>query len=149
MHPTLLMINRIACEATDDGIGSDDLYAVIGGQSIALGSFSAGDRIDLGIEVSIPAGASRMTVMERDFPDPDDALATIDLSQDMDVERVVGILQGDARYDIWFRVISGGDGIEGGGRCPDSCPTCGDPCLKDANHGGTVHWCGRHEWGAN
>lgn len=149
MHPSFLMINRVVCNATEDTIGSDDLNAVIDGQSIPLGSFNAGDEVDLSIEMPIPEGVSTLKIVETDFPDPDDVLATIDLAQDMDVERVVGILEGDARYDIWFRVISGGDDVDRNGRCMETCPTCGGACLKDANHGGTVHWCGRHEWGAN
>ncbi|MGS1079941.1 hypothetical protein [Pseudoxanthomonas beigongshangi] len=149
MLPSFITFTRIVCHATDDITGADDLYAVIAGQSISLGRFSAGDDVSPYIEATIPEGVTRMTLMESDFPDSDDVLATVDLEHDMDVDRVIGILEGSARYDIWFRVLSGGDDVDRSNRCGSACPTCGGGCLKDQNHGGTAHWCGRHEWGAN
>jgi len=38
--------------------------------------------------------------------DPDDVLISIDLTQDMDVDRIVGIMTGSARYNVSFKVTS-------------------------------------------
>ncbi|AFE07403.1 hypothetical protein COCOR_07220 [Corallococcus coralloides DSM 2259] len=148
MHPAYLFITKVVCNATDDTFGADDLYGILGNDTFPIGQFKAGDQKDLTVERPIPPGVNGLTIAESDFPGQNDVLDTIDLLQNMDVERVIGILVGDARYDITFRVISAADDATEE-RCPETCPTCGDGCRKQNPHGGTVHWCGRHEWGAN
>lgn len=138
-----LRITKVSCIATEDTVGTDDLYVIIGPDSYSLGTYSAGSiRTDI-LDQVVPAGVTEATFAEKDFPDPDDVLGAIDLTQEMDVDRVLGIMEGSARYDISFLVVS-----EPGDRCSSICPTCGGQCRR-AGHDGTVHWCGQHEWGAN
>jgi hypothetical protein len=144
MRPSYLQITKITCLATEDDFGSDDLYGILGADAFSLGSYSANEiRTDVAEQV-IPPGTTELTIAESDFPDPDDMLAQVDLTHDMDVDRTHGVMTGNARYTIEFRVVS-----EAQDKCPQTCPICGGPCLRDSSHGGTVHWCGRHEWGAN
>jgi hypothetical protein len=148
MHPAYLDITKITCVTTEDTIGSDDLYGILGAVKFSLGSYNAGDVRTAFDEVVIGSGVTELTIAESDLVDPDDMLGTIDLTQDMDVDRIFGILSGSARYDIEFKVISADDDVTADA-CPSTCPTCGGACLKRSSHGGTVHWCGKHEWGAN
>ena len=147
MRPAYLHITRVTCLATEDEFGRDDLYGILGDETFSLGSYAADEQHAEFPERAIPVGVTEFTIAESDFPDPDDALGTIDLTQDMDVDRVFGIMTGNARYDVEFKVVS--EAEEASPRCGSGCPTCGNGCIKDANHGGTAHWCGQHEWGAN
>lgn len=147
MRPAYLYITKVSCLATEDELGRDDLYGILGDETFSLGSYAADEQNTNVAERAIPQGVTDLTIAESDFPDPDDMLGTIDLTQDMDVDRVFGILTGSARYDIEFKVIS--EPEEASPRCGTSCPTCGNGCIKDPTHAGTVHWCGQHEWGAN
>ena len=148
MRPAYLYVTKISCLATEDEFGNDDLYGVLGNDTFSLGSYAANDvRTDFAERVIAP-GVTQWVIAESDLVDPDDTLATIDLTQDMDVDRTHGIMTGSARYTIEFKVIGEADDTVSD-KCPESCPTCGDPCLHASSHPGRVHWCGRHEWGAN
>lgn len=107
-QPSLLKLGVVTCHATDDFIGPDDLVGVVGTGRFPIGQFEAGTSFDVGIEMPIAPGVTELTILEADVIE-DDVLATIDLTQDMDVDRVFGILTGDARYDVNFVVISGPD----------------------------------------
>jgi hypothetical protein len=104
-RPSLLRIGLVTCIATDDFTGTDDLAGFLGGERLFIGRFAAGSSFDVGVEVLIAPGVTELTIMEEDLTG-NTTLITIDLSQDMDVERIVGVLTGDARYDISFIVIS-------------------------------------------
>jgi hypothetical protein len=104
-QPSLLRIGVVTCIATDDFTGSDDLFGVIGEDRFFIGQFEAGSSLDVGVEASIAPGVTELTIIEEDLTG-DDTLIAIDLTQDMNVERTVGVLTGDARYDISFTVIS-------------------------------------------
>ena len=147
MRPAYLYITKVTCLATDDEFGHDDLYGILGTETFSLGSYAADDQKTDFSAQAIPIGVTEFSIAESDFPDPDDLLGTIDLTQDMDVDRVFGIMTGSARYDIEFKVVS--ESEDTSARCGSGCPTCGNGCIKDPNHGGTMHWCGQHEWGAN
>lgn len=148
MRPAYLYTSKITCLATEDAIGSDDLYGVLGDQTFSLGSYNVND-IQTGVtEQVIPVGVSELAICESDFPDPDDTLTIIDLTQDMDVDRTHGILTGAGRYTIEFIVISEPEEVIDS-PCSASCPTCGYSCQRPASHAGTVHWCGQHTWGWN
>ncbi|MBR0820238.1 hypothetical protein [Bradyrhizobium liaoningense] len=104
-RPSLVRIGVVTCIATDDFTGSDTLVAQLGGDRVFIGDFVAEDSRDVGVEASIAPGITELTILEED-PTGDDELITIDLTRDMDVDRTVGVLVGDARYDISFKVIS-------------------------------------------
>lgn len=138
-----LRITKVSCLATEDDVGNDDLYITIGPASYPLGQYGAGtERTDV-LERPVPADITQATFFECDPLDPDDELGSIDLTSEMDVEHVFATLIGNARYVINFVLVS-----QEGDRCTSACPTCGGQCRK-GRHGGTVHWCGQHEWGAN
>nr|WP_180204882.1 hypothetical protein [Pseudomonas sp. SbOxS1]NYU04882.1 hypothetical protein [Pseudomonas sp. SbOxS1] len=147
MHPAFLVINKIVCIQTEDLIESDDLYGVLGDSLLSLGQFNDNqERVDYP-EIIIPDGVLELTLAEHDVADSDDVLGVIDLTQDMDMDREFGILEGRARYNVYF-FVAGEPDEQLVDRCPEACPTCGGACLRK-NHDGQVHWCGRHEWGAN
>jgi tetrahydromethanopterin S-methyltransferase subunit F len=104
-RPSLIRIGVVTCIATDDLTGSDTLVAQIGGDRVFIGDFVAGDSRDVGVEASIAPGVTKLTILVEDLTGNDE-LITIDLTQDMDVDRTVGVRVGDARYDISFKVIS-------------------------------------------
>jgi len=146
-HPSYLTITKVECIATEDTFGADDLYGVLGSVTFALGSYSAGDvRTDF-VDVVIPAGVAELAIYESDFPDSDDLLGSIDLTQDMDSDRIFGILTDGARYTIEFTVTSEADDAVGP-LCGETCPTCGKQCIY-RHSPGTRHSCGQHEWGWN
>jgi hypothetical protein len=107
-RPSFLKIGRITCIATDDFTGTDDLAGFLGSDRFFIGKFAAGDSIDVGVEASIAPGLSELTIVEEDLTG-NNSLITIDLTQNMGVQRTVGVLTGDARYDISLVVISGPD----------------------------------------
>lgn len=106
-QPAFLTIKTVACLKTEDSIGEDDLFGVIGIDRFVIGHFQDDTTQDVGINRAIPSGAVELTIVETDIVGPDDVLITIDLTQDMDVERIVGVLTGRARYNLTFQVTSG------------------------------------------
>jgi hypothetical protein len=104
-HPSTILITSIQCLKTDDFTGADELTAVIGADSFSLGTFSEGTDTPLGLNRMIAPGATELVIIEKDLTG-DDELARIDLTVDMDVERVFGVLGDRARYDIVFTVTS-------------------------------------------
>jgi hypothetical protein len=104
-RPAFLRIGKISCFATDDLVGFDTLVGRLGDEIFTIGEFSAGTNVDVGIEVPVPVGVTELTILESDilFHSP---LATVDLTTDMDVDRIIGILRDGARYDIGFQVVS-------------------------------------------
>ena len=102
--PSFLHIRHITCHETDDTIGSDDLYGVMGVDRFTIGSFSSGDSRRLDIQRNVPAGVSTLRIFEHDTIDSDDELGAIDLREGMDTERTVRVGQGSASYDITLLV---------------------------------------------
>jgi hypothetical protein len=100
-----LKLGLVTCIATNDFTGADDLVGVLGADRFSIGEFEAGSSFDVGIERPIAPGVTELTILEADVIE-DDVLAAIDLTQDMDVDRVFSILTGAARYDVNFLVIS-------------------------------------------
>jgi hypothetical protein len=105
-HPSFLSLKTITCLKTEDFTGSDELVGVLGNDRFSIGKFTAGTTRDVGIERIITPGVTELTIVEADALDPDDVLIAIDLTQDMDTDRVVGILNEGARYDVSFMVGS-------------------------------------------
>src|SRR4051812_36114739 len=105
-HPSFLTLSTITCLATEDFTGSDDLVGIMVNDRFPIGRFAEQDSFDVGITRNIVQGVTELTIVEVNEFDPDDELITIDLTQDMDVDRVVGILTGRARYDVAFKVTS-------------------------------------------
>jgi hypothetical protein len=105
-HPAFLNLKSITCLKTEDSIGSDDLVGILGNDRFTIGTFDDGTSQDVDITRSIEQGVTELTISEADSLDADDVLITIDLTQDMDTDRVVGILRGRARYDVSFKVVS-------------------------------------------
>lgn len=104
-HPSFLTIRRVACEATEDLIGSDDLAGVIGLDRFTIGRFNDGESANLDLRRAIAPGSTTLKILEEDF-EGDDTLTTIDLTQDMDVERQASIRFGRASYEVFFTVTS-------------------------------------------
>ncbi len=105
-HPGLLILGNITCLATEDLTGTDDLVGILGNDRFEIGRFKEQDSFDVGIQRAIASGVTELRIVEADAIDSDDLLITIDLTQDMDVDRVVGILTGRARYDVNLKVVS-------------------------------------------
>jgi hypothetical protein len=105
-RPSFLTLSTITCLETEDFTGSDDLVGVMGNDRFAFGRFAAQESYDIGVTRPIDEGVTELSIVEVDDIDPDDELITIDLTQDMDVDRVVGIMTGRARYDVAFKVTS-------------------------------------------
>jgi hypothetical protein len=108
-HPFTLKLEKITCHATEDFVGSDDLVGVMGPDRFSIGAFKAGESRALDLERTIPRGVGTLEIFEGDVIGPDDALLSIDLTREMDTERVVASLVGDARYVINFLVASQAD----------------------------------------
>ena len=105
MTPALLLITKVTCNATDDYTGSDDLVGLLGSYRFKIGSFRAGVTIEPMLEQPIPAGVTEFVVLESDLTG-DDELLRVDLGESTDIDRIVGVMGTDARYDICFRVTS-------------------------------------------
>jgi hypothetical protein len=101
-HPLILSLNTITCLATQSSVGSDNLVGIMGIDHFAIGRFNENDTINVGIDRPIAAGVTELTILN----DPDDPLITVDLTKDMDVDRVLGILASRARYDVALKVTS-------------------------------------------
>jgi hypothetical protein len=101
-HPFFLSLNTITCLATQNSTGSDDLVGIMGNDRFAIGRFKENDIINVGINRPIAPGVTELTILN----DPDDTLIKVDLTNDMDVDRVVGILASRARYDAALKVTS-------------------------------------------
>jgi hypothetical protein len=105
-HPAFVTIQSISCVQTDDLTGTDSLFGVLGAQQFTIGDFSAGQTQDLNITQIVPDGITTLTLMERDLITSDDRLGDIDLTAEMDQDRVVGIFGDRARYDVRLNVHS-------------------------------------------
>jgi len=101
-HPSFLSLNTITCLATQSLTGSDNLVGIMGNDRFAIGRFNQNDTINVGINRPIVAGVTELTILN----DPDDTLATFDLTKDMDVDRLVGIFASRARYNVALKVTS-------------------------------------------
>ena|SRR5450755_790906 len=104
-HPSFLILQSISCLQTDALLGSDTLFGMLGPQRFDIGDFSAGDSRDLNIQRPISPGVTQWMIMVSGITG-DTVLITIDLLQDMDVDRVVGIFGDRARYDVRLNVQS-------------------------------------------
>jgi hypothetical protein len=105
-RPGFIHIDSITCKTTDDLIGRDSLLAVIGPLRVPLGEFHARETRTVGIEKTLTAGSTTMEIYEQDLVDQDDLLASLDLTTDMDVQRLEHFATGDAAYMISFFVAS-------------------------------------------
>lgn len=107
-HPAHILFRSATCNATEDYLGSDELYAVAGGMTFHLGSFTAGQSRSYDAEKTLPVGTTTLEVYERDLPpfDDDDLLGRADLTIDMDQDRTVSFQGDDADYRLTFKVIS-------------------------------------------
>jgi hypothetical protein len=83
-------------------VGSDDLVGIMGNDRFPIGRFKENDSINVGIARPIVGGVTELIILN----DPDDELIRVDLTKDMDVDRVVGILASRARYDVALKVTS-------------------------------------------
>ena len=108
-HPAFLSIGQITCITTEDSTGSDDLFGILGSDKFSIGSFDDGTSKNVGINRTIASGVTKLKIMEADLLDSDDTLITIDLTQQMDTDRVVAILAGRARYNVSLKVNSESD----------------------------------------
>src|SRR6516164_3493370 len=101
-HPSFVTLSTITCLATKHLIGPDNLVAIVGGLRHPIGHFNEGeDPREVGLTLPIQNGVTEMTIVEAD-----DELITIDLTLDMDVDRVIGIMADRARYDVALKVTS-------------------------------------------
>lgn len=107
--PGFLQLKSVKCEATEDIVGSDDLYGLLGTRQFEIGSFVQGQEATLDLEIVVPPGVTTLQVFERDI-DPNDLLGEVDLAQEMDVERVVTLWAGRARYVLQLQVTSEPEG---------------------------------------
>jgi len=103
--PAFLHISRIACEATNSLVGTDELEAVLGLDRFPLGKFRAGTVIDGPVERAIALGVAELVIQDAGLLSPT-ILGRFDLTQNMDTERVVAIFEGSARYDLTLIVAS-------------------------------------------
>lgn len=105
-HPSFLTITHVTCRATEDWVGSDDVYGVLGMARFRIGRFST-DQPDNPVEVNqnVVQGVTTLRIVEEDI-EGDDLLGEIDLTVDMDVERTVRITGDGADYDITLKVTS-------------------------------------------
>lgn len=116
-QPAFIIIKGFTCHSTNDFTGSDDVVGVMGPDKFVIGSFRAGDAVDLDINRIVPVGVTVLQIIETDDVSGDDDIGTIDLTEDMDVEVTRSVLGDDANYDITVFVSStpgladaGGDG---------------------------------------
>ncbi|MGJ0510539.1 MAG: hypothetical protein ACR652_26130 [Methylocystis sp.] len=107
-HPAFLAIGIVTCNAQEDFTGSDELVGIKGDDQFEIGRFSTGETRDVHVNRPILPGVTELTIVEKDY-DPDDELIRIDLTQEMDTDRIVGVMVGRARYDIAFKVQSTSD----------------------------------------
>lgn len=108
-HPALIRIESVTCKATEDTVGRDDLYLVMGPHRVYLGPFHPLETRDFGIEKALGPSITSMKVYEHDLLDADDLMATIDLTSEMDTPRVEHFAYGTAAYMIAFYVASASD----------------------------------------
>lgn len=101
-----LLIDSVTCEATEDFTGRDTLIGVLGSTRFPIGSFTEGQTRILNIEQIVPAGVSTLKLFEEDLIDADDLIASIDLTEETDIDRVVSTFEGAARYVIRFRAVT-------------------------------------------
>ncbi len=110
-----LTISRIRCTEQEDWTGDDAIQIVVHGSSRQVvweGAMDTGQTRELsGIEVEF-SGSVRIQLMEEDWPDPDDDLGSVTVSESgsaaVDVEgRFTG---DDANYTVWYRVSTAEDG---------------------------------------
>jgi hypothetical protein len=104
--PSFLELNTVVCRATEDLTGSDDIVGILGGQRIAIGRFAGPERREVNISRAIVAGVTTLRIIEVDDFDPDDVLGTIQLTQDLDQNRMERLRAGRADYEFHFRVLS-------------------------------------------
>lgn len=108
--PALLLLKEITCLQTEDLTGSDELFGNLGNLKFNIGRFSDNETRTLNLQKNIPSGVTTLSIFESDLFDPDDLLGSIDLTVDMDTDRIVGLLEGRrGRYDITLFVTSQSD----------------------------------------
>ena len=109
-RPAFITVKRFVCHSTSDFTGSDDVVGVMGPAKFTIGSFAAGDDVALDINNVVPVGARVLDIIETDVTG-DDAIGTISLTEDMDVEVTRNVQGDDANYDFTLIVTSTpGDG---------------------------------------
>ena len=89
-HPSFLELQTITCFKTDDLTGSDVIFGIMGDLRFEIGEFDSGMSRNVNLTLPIVQGVTKLTIMERDATGNDELIA-IDLTQEMDVDRVVEI----------------------------------------------------------
>src|ERR1700722_11890494 len=103
--PAMLMLKKVTCLQTEDLTGSDEVFGRLGNFKFNIGKFSDNQTSTPNLEQAIPPGVTTLSVFESDLIDPDDLLGSIDLTVDMDTDRIVGLLDGQrGRYDVTLSV---------------------------------------------
>lgn len=139
--PSFLHIRHITCNETDDSIGADDLYGLLGVNRFTIGRFHTGNSYRVDIERAVPEGVTTLRIFEDDTFDNDDEIGTIDLTEAMDTERTIRVGQGSGSYDITFLVVSADiPGPPPLPRCRTRCTFCGADCMQILGHEGN-HQC--------
>jgi hypothetical protein len=104
-RPEFLMLRSVKCEAMDDTIGSDFVYGLLGPRKFTIGSFTQGTEIAVDMTEIVPSGVTTLQVFEEDATG-DDLLGEVDLTQEMDADRVVALFSRNARYVLRLNVQS-------------------------------------------